>query len=110
MKYKAYLEVRSQKPKGRSPRCGPDRYVAVQIVPQNQEKLTVLNTKVAAQRGIDIIYCGEGYSNRVTSKKSMLNMAKEKARSIVSQINRKGEYYGPRSISSWKGWRTSRSR
>lgn len=100
MKYKAFVEVRSQKPKGKSPRCGPDRYVAVQIVPDGQPKLKVLNTKIAAQRGIDIIYCGEGYSNRVTSKKSMLNVAKEKARSIVSKINRKGEYYGPRSISN----------
>ena len=34
----AYLEVRTQKQVGTWPRCGPDTYVAVQIVPDGAER------------------------------------------------------------------------
>lgn len=86
---KAYVEIRSQSPKGVGswPRTGPDVYVAVQVVPDGVDKLTVLNKKVASKRGIDIIWCGEGYSNRCISSNSMLNIAITKAESLAKKIN-----------------------
>jgi hypothetical protein len=79
---KAYIEERSQHSKGSWPRSGPDRYVAVQIVPDNVEPLICLNRTVAAKRGIKIIYCGEGYSDRDKTDRSMLNQARQKALKI----------------------------
>jgi hypothetical protein len=79
---KAYIEERSQHAKGTWPRSGPDRYVAVQIVPDNVEPLIILNRIVAAKRGIKIIYCGEGYSDRDKTDRSMLNQARQKALEI----------------------------
>lgn len=83
---KAYVEVRSQKAKGTFPKRGPDRYVAVQSVPDGVEPLKYLNYSVATRRGIEIIYCGEGYSNR-TSNRSMYGQALEKAKKIAGEIN-----------------------
>ena len=83
---KAYIEIRSQKAVGTWPKCGPDKYVMVQIVPDNVAKLSVLNHSVAKKRGIKLIYCGEGYSNR-TSDRSMYGQAIIKAREIANEIN-----------------------
>jgi hypothetical protein len=66
----AYLEVRSQHVVGTWPKCGPDRYVAVQIVPAGVEPLKCLNMAAAKRRGIQIVYCGEGYSNRCQTNRS----------------------------------------
>lgn len=58
----AYVEIRGQHSRGSSANQfgGPDTYVAVQIVPEGQEPLTVLNRYHAAKRGIEIKYFGEG--------------------------------------------------
>ena len=84
---KAYLEIRSQHSVGTWPKCGPDKYVAVQIVPDGVQKLTYLNSRIARMRGIKIVYCGEGYSNRQKTERSMLSQAIMKARRIVNEIN-----------------------
>jgi hypothetical protein len=55
-------------------------------VPTDQERLTYLNHRVAAKRGIEIIYCGEGYSNR-TGPTSALGQAMAKAERIAEEIN-----------------------
>lgn len=83
----AYVETRSQKTKGSWPRQGPDTYIAVQIVPPGQHRLMVLNRKAANNRGIKIIYCGEGYQNRQKTHQSMLGRAKQKASKIADIIN-----------------------
>jgi hypothetical protein len=85
---KAYLEIRSQHRVGTWPKEGPDTYVAVQIVPDGEIKLKSLNHKIALLRGIRIVYCGEGYRNRCTSPKSMLNQAITKAQQIVFETNK----------------------
>ena len=79
----AYLEVRVQHAKsGR----GPDRYVAVQIVPDGVERLKVLNRKSAEKRGIEIVWFGEGYRTR-TGPTSMLGKAMKEAREYVENFN-----------------------
>ena len=83
---KAYLEIRRQKAVGTWPRCGPDTYVAVQIVPDDVKPLKYLNSSVAEKRGIVIKYFGEGYSNR-NSNKSMLGKAITKASKFVKRYN-----------------------
>lgn len=88
MKSVAYLEVRSQAAKGTWPRSGPDKYVAVQIVPEGIEKLVNLNHVVAEKRGIKIIHIGEGYWNR-RGPTSSLGKAIEEAKAIVEKHNRK---------------------
>ena len=99
MKYKAFVEKRSQKRVGTPPKAGPDTYFVVQVVPVGKPRLKVLNTKIAAKRGIDIIFCGDGYSNRQTKSTSMYNLAKTKAFEIATKINKTGEYNGPRTVS-----------
>lgn len=84
---KAFVEVRSQHAPGRWPNQGPDRYVAVQVVPEGVARLSVLNSAVAARRGIEIIYCGEGYSSRCATERSMLGAALAEARRIAERIN-----------------------
>lgn len=86
---KAIKEVRSQKSVGSSNGRfgGPDTYVAVQLVPNGVQPLRYLNRKVARQRGITIIYCGEGYSRRQKTSRSMLGAALQKAQRIVDAIN-----------------------
>lgn len=83
---KAYIEVRTQSAKGIWPKRGPDVYIAVQVVPDGVARLTVLNQKVAQKRGIEIIYVGEGYSNRI-GERSMYGQAMAEAEAIVAKIN-----------------------
>lgn len=84
---KAYVEVRKQHSKGTWPKKGPDTYVAVQVVPNGETRLKVLNTVVAHKRNIRIIYCGEGYATRQKTNRSMLGYALEKAHKIAHNIN-----------------------
>lgn len=84
---KAYLEIRSQNAKGTWPRRGPDTYVSVQIVPAGVIRLKQLNRKIAKNRGIILVYCGEGYYNRRNTNKSMLGKALQKAERIVQALN-----------------------
>jgi len=93
MKKTARVEVRSQKSVGRAGSFGgPDTYVAVQVIPEGVEPLRQLNHAVAAKRGIEIIYCGEGYSDRCKTSRSMLGSAKAEAQRIADEINfAKGE-------------------
>jgi len=84
----AFVEVRKQHSRGcGSGFGGPDTYVAVQIVPDGVERLKTLNTAVAQRRGIKLIHCGEGYSQRCKTNRSMLGKALEKARIITQTIN-----------------------
>lgn len=82
---KAYLEVRSQKSKGKWPKSGPDIYVAIQIVPNGVSRLKYLNHKVANKRGIKIIYIGEGYSKN-KGPKSSYGIALKKAREYIQNL------------------------
>lgn len=82
----AYLEIRSQKAVGSWPRQGPDKYVAVQIVPDGAKPLRALNRAIAKKRGITIEYFGEGYS-RNDGPKSSLGKAIESAQARVREIN-----------------------
>ncbi len=83
----AYVEVRTQPVKGRGWASGPDTYVAVQVVPAGVEQLAYLNRSAANRRGIEIIYCGEGYSNRNKTERSMLGAALAEANRIANTIN-----------------------
>ena len=87
---KAIVEIRSQKSRGTFPRCGPDRYVAVQVVPDGVQPLTVLRSDVAKKRGIEIIHCGEGYRQH-TGPRSSLGMAIAEAKSLAAKVNAGGE-------------------
>jgi len=46
-------------------------------------RLKQLNRKIAKNRGIILVYCGEGYYNRRNTNKSMLGKALQKAERIV---------------------------
>ena len=85
----AFVEVRSQHSKGSSSSRfgGPDTYVMVQVVPDGVEPLSCLNHRVAKKRGIELIYCGEGYSNRQETTRSMLGGALAEAKRIANEIN-----------------------
>ncbi len=85
----AYIEIRSQGSRGGNNNKfgGPDTYVAVQIVPEGVEPLKCLNQFAAKKRGIEILYCGEGYYNRQQTTRSMLGKALAKARQIAEEIN-----------------------
>ena len=84
----AYVEKRSQHSVGGSNGFGgPDTYWAVQVVPRGATRLTCLNAKVAAKRGIEIIHCGEGYSDRQQTDRSMYNVAKAEAHRVAAEIN-----------------------
>ena len=85
----AYVEERSQHSRGSSGGRfgGPDTYIAVQVVPDGVERLTCLNHSVATRRGIEIIYCGDGYSRRQKTARSMLNRARAEAHRIADEIN-----------------------
>jgi hypothetical protein len=80
---KALLEVRTQKQRGGK---GPGLYVAVQKVPDGVEPLKCLNHAAAKRRGIEIIWCGEGYWNR-KGPKSMYGQALAKANAICEKVN-----------------------
>ena len=62
---------------------GPDTYVAVTIAPQGVQVPSVLRRDVLAARGIQIVYCGEGYSKNSGSR-SMLGQAFAKAQNILA--------------------------
>lgn len=83
----AYVETRTQCTKGNGWATGPDTYVAVQVVPDGVEPLICLNSRAAELRGIEIIHCGEGYSSRQKTERSMLGAALAEARRIVDEIN-----------------------
>jgi len=83
----ALKEIRSQHSKGTFPHCGPDTYVTVQIVPDDVQPLVCLNERAAERRGIELIYCGEGYHNRQATPRSMLRQAIDKADTIVAEHN-----------------------
>ena len=82
----AYIEVRSQHAKGTWPAQGPDTYVAVQIVPAGVVPLQSLRSDTAKKRGIEIIYCGEGYRKN-SGPRSALGRAMTAARNVVDNIN-----------------------
>ena len=84
---KAYIETRSQKAAGQWPKQGPDRYVAVQIVPEGVTPLTSLRSDSARKRGIQIVQCGEYYS-RSLGPRSLYNAAITKAKAIAEQTNK----------------------
>ena len=83
---KAIIEKRSQKAAGKWPKCGPDTYVAVQIVPDGVQPLTALRRDIAKKRGIQIVYCGEGYRAH-TGERSSLGKALAEAEVLASLIN-----------------------
>ena len=82
----AHVEVRSQKAAGKWPKIGPDKYVAVQLVPQGVEPLTQLRQDIAKKRGIEIVRFGEGYSQH-TGPRSMLGKALQEARDYAAKVN-----------------------
>ena len=85
----AYVEVRCQPAKGTWPAQGPDKYVAVQVVPEGVERLKTLNASAAEKRGIRIIYIGQGYWNR-RGPTSALGIAIAEAKKVADQINASG--------------------
>jgi len=85
-KLEAHVEVRTQRAPGKGWASGPDTYVAVQVVPEGQDRLEVLNHKSAAKRGIEIIRCGEGYAKR-SGPRSSLGIAMSNAIAIAERIN-----------------------
>ncbi len=62
---------------------GPDTYVAVTMAPQGVQVPKILRRDVLAARGIQIIYCGEGYS-RHSGSRSMLGQAFARAEQILA--------------------------
>ena len=86
---KAIIEKRSQKASGRWPKCGPDTYIAVQLVPDGVEPLTALRRDIARKRGIEIVYCGEGYRQH-TGPRSSLGLAIAEAEAIAARVNAGG--------------------
>jgi hypothetical protein len=91
----AHVEVRAQKSRGSASGRfgGPDTYVAVQIVPDGVEPLACLNHRNATLRGIEIIHCGEGYSDRAKTPRSMLRVALAAANAIADRINAESAGY-----------------
>jgi hypothetical protein len=65
-------------------RSGPDTYVAVTIAPQGVQVPRILRRDVLRSRGIEIVYCGEGYSRNCGSR-SMLGQAYARAAEIVAR-------------------------
>jgi hypothetical protein len=86
---KAIVEIRSRKASGKWPKLGPDRYVAVQLVPDGVEPLAALRRDVAKKRGIEIVYCGEGYRQH-TGPRSSLGIAIAEAEAIAARVNAGG--------------------
>lgn len=84
----AYVEIRSQHSVGSSGGRfgGPDTYVTVQVVPDDQTRLRALNQQHARTRGIRIIRYGEGYSEHRSSR-SMLGRAIASAHARAAHIN-----------------------
>ncbi len=81
------LEIKSQHSVGGSKNGGfggPDRYVAVQIVPDGVAPLASLQAHVAKQRGIKIKHFGEGYS-KSNGPKSALGQAIAAAKAYIAE-------------------------
>lgn len=84
---RAFVEERSQKSRGGSSGFGgPDRYVAVQVVPDGVKPLSYLNSRVAKLRGIEIIWCGEGYSRNQSTNRSSLVQARHRANIVAASV------------------------
>ena len=88
----AYIEERQQKSVGRNAQGfgGPDTYVSVQVVPEGVERLKTLRHSAAKKRGIELIYCGEGYASRDKTPRSALWQARAKAAEVAARINEEG--------------------
>ena len=84
----ATVHTRSQHSNGSSAHRfgGPDTYVAVTIAPAGAEIPYCLRRDVLRKRGIEIRYCGEGYSQHSGSR-SMLGAAIARARQIAAEVN-----------------------
>ena len=84
----AIVEVRAQKSRGQGAgkHGGPNRYVAVQVVPEGVEPLTSLRLDIAAKRGIEIVRFGEGYSEHA-GPRSALGQALAAASAYAATIN-----------------------
>lgn len=83
------LEVRTHQYASQNSRgfCGPDAYVAVQIVPDGVEPLLeVLDPLEAARRGIEIRGFGEGYSYS-DGPRSRLAKAIDRAERFIAEMN-----------------------
>ena len=80
------IHNRSQHSRGSSAHRfgGPDTYVAVTVAPQGVQVPYTLRRDVLAMRGIELIYCGEGYSKHSGSR-SMLGQAFAHAQAIVAR-------------------------
>ncbi len=83
----ASVEIRQQPTKGSWPRQSPDTYVTVQVVPHGVTPLTTLNHSHAKRRGIQLVYCGEGYRNRQETIRSSLGSALNIAKNIADTVN-----------------------
>ena len=81
-----WLEERKQKSRGKSKNRfgGPDAYIAVQVVPDDEIPLIRLDAKAAKRRGIQIIYFGEGYIKN-QGEKSMYGKALAKALAYIKE-------------------------
>ena len=92
-----HLELRAKRSRGsgRGKFGGPDTYVAVQIVPDNVEPLYALNQKVAAKRGIKLVYFGEGY-HKHSGKRSMLGQAIARAQAFIDAQEEKLKHREPK--------------
>jgi hypothetical protein len=55
----------------------------VQIVPAGVDRLVVLRQDVADRRDILLVYCGEGYSSRQETSRSMLGAAHVTATAVT---------------------------
>ncbi len=75
---RAYVEIRQQPAKtGKSGWSGPNAYVAVQVVPDGQIPLQHLERRVAKNRGIQLVYFGEGYLEHQGPKSALGKALKE---------------------------------
>lgn len=81
------IHTRSQHSRGSSAHRfgGPDRYVAITIAPAGVQVPYVLRRDVLSKRGIEIRYCGEGYS-RHSGPRSMLGQALARALQMQSAM------------------------
>lgn len=81
------IHTRSQHSHGSSANRfgGPDVYVAVTIAPAGVQVPYVLRRDVLAKRGIEIRYCGEGYS-RHSGPRSMLGQAIARAKNVQATL------------------------
>jgi len=82
------MHIKSQKSRGSSNTSfgGPDTYVAITKTPIGQTCPKVLNHRVMKLRGIEFIYCGEGYSEH-RGPRSMLGQAIKEAEEIETKEN-----------------------